>query len=88
VRDPALRDAYVKRQRALRERLAEALAARHRTTGVPLTVPAEALATGIIALATGLAQERIADPDGVSDDLLGELLSLLYDGLVHRAERR
>jgi AcrR family transcriptional regulator len=88
VRDPALRDAYVKRQRALRERLAEALEARHRTTGVPLTVPAEALATGIIALATGLAQERIADPDGVSDDLLGELLSLLYDGLVHRAERR
>jgi AcrR family transcriptional regulator len=88
VRDPALRDAYVKRQRALRERLAEALEARHRTTGVPLTVPAEALATGIIALATGLAQERIADPDGVSDDLLGELLSLFYDGLVHRAERR
>ena len=72
VRD-ALRDGYVKRQRALRSRLAEALEARHRTTGVPLTVPGEALATGIIALITGLAQERIADPDGVPDDLLGEL---------------
>ena len=88
VRDPGLRDAYVERQRALRERLAEALEARHRTTGVPLTIPAEALATGIIALATGLAQDRIADPDGVPDELLGELLSLFYDGLVHRAERR
>ena len=88
VRDTALRDAYVERQRALRDRLAEALEARHRTTGVPLTFPAERLATGIIALATGLAQERIADPDGVPDDLLGELLSLFYDGLVHRAERR
>ena len=87
VRDPALGDAWVKRQRALRDRLAEALEARHRTTGVPLTVSSQRLATGIIALATGMAQERIADPDGVPDDLLGELLSLLYDGLVHRAER-
>jgi AcrR family transcriptional regulator len=87
VRDPALGDAYVKRQRALRDRLAEALEARHRTTGVPLTFPAQRLATGIIALATGLAQERIADAEAVPDDLLGELLSLLYDGLVHRAER-
>ena len=58
-----------------------------RTTGVPLTVPAESLAAGIIALATGVAQERIADPAGVSEDLLGEMLSLLYDGLVHRAEQ-
>lgn len=87
VRDASLRDGYVQRQHALRERLGEALAARHRTTGVPLTFPAETLATGIIALITGLAQERIADPQGVPDDLLGELLSLLYDGLVHRAQQ-
>ena len=53
VRDPALRDGYVQRQRALRGRLAEALEARHRTTGVPLTVSGEALATGIIALIYG-----------------------------------
>ena len=88
VRDPAVRDTYVERQRVLREQLAKALAARHRTTGVPLTISAEALATGIIALATGLTQQRIADPDHVPEDLLGELLSLLYDGLVHRAEQR
>ena len=85
VRDGDLRDAYVERQRVLREHLAGALEARHRTTGVPLTFPAEQLATGIIALATGLTQERIADPEHVPDELLGELLSLLYDGLVHRA---
>jgi AcrR family transcriptional regulator len=85
VRDEKLRVGYVERQRALRDSLARALEARHRTTGVPLTVPAGALATGIIALAIGLAQERIADPEAVPEDLLGELLSLLYDGLVHRA---
>jgi AcrR family transcriptional regulator len=86
VRDEELRERYVERQRALREHLAHALEARHRTTGVPLTVPAQALATGIIALAGGLAQERIADPEAVPEELLGELLSLLYDGLVQRAE--
>jgi AcrR family transcriptional regulator len=85
VRDRRLRRRYVKRQRALREQLANALAARHQTTGVPLTMPAEALATGIASLASGLAQARMADPKGVPEELLGELLSLLYDGLVHRA---
>ncbi len=86
VRDDELRKRYVQRQRALRDHLARALEARHRTTGVPLTVPAQALATGIIALAIGLAQERIADPEAVPEELLGELLSLLYDGLVHRKQ--
>jgi AcrR family transcriptional regulator len=88
VRDEGLRERYAERQRALRERLAEALEARHRTTGVPLTISAEALATGIIGLATGLAQERMAAPEAVPEELLGELLSLFYDGLVHRAEAR
>jgi AcrR family transcriptional regulator len=86
VRDEELRERYVQRQRSLRDQLARALEARHRTTGVPLTISAEALATGIIGLAGGLAQERIADPEAVPEELLGELLSLLYDGLVHRAE--
>ena len=86
VRDDELREAYVERQHALRKRLAKALEARHHTTGVPLTVSSESLATGIIALSAGMAQERIADPDGVPADLLGEMLSLVYEGLVHRAE--
>jgi AcrR family transcriptional regulator len=85
VRDRKLRSAYRKRQRDLRRRLASALEARHRTTGVALTFPADKLATGIVALISGLAQERVADPDAVPDELLGELLSLFYDGLVHRA---
>jgi AcrR family transcriptional regulator len=86
VRDKQVRKRYVERQRALRDHLARALEARHRTTGVPLTVPAERLATAIIALTTGLAQERIADPEAAPQELLGEMLSLIYDGLVKRAE--
>ena len=42
VRDEELRARYVERRRALCGHLADALEARHRTTGVPLTVPAEA----------------------------------------------
>jgi AcrR family transcriptional regulator len=86
VRDERVRGRYVERQRTLREHLARALEARHRTTGVPLTVAAERLATAMIALANGLAQERIADPGAVPEELFGDMLSLIYDGLVKRAE--
>src|SRR3954471_8130643 len=85
VRDPALRSRFVERQRELRAGLARALEARHRTTGVPLTVPAERLAAAIFALASGLALDRLVDPEAIPEDLLGETLSLLYDGLAARA---
>jgi AcrR family transcriptional regulator len=85
VRDPGLRDRFVERQRELRAGLARALEARHRTTGVPLTVPADRLAAAIFALASGLALDRLVDPDAIPEDLLGETLSLLYDGLAARA---
>lgn len=88
VRDPELRKRYVERQRSLREGLARALESRHETTGVPLTYPAGKLAGAIIALANGLAMDRIADPNAVSAELLGDTLALIYDGLVHRAEAR
>jgi len=44
------------------------------------------LATAIIALANGLAMDRIADPEATPEELLGETLAVIYDGLVHRAE--
>jgi AcrR family transcriptional regulator len=87
VRDERLRDRWVQRQRRLRDSLARTLEARHKTTGVPLTVPAERLATAVIAMADGLAMDRVAEPDAVPPDLFGEMLSLLYDGLVLRASQ-
>jgi AcrR family transcriptional regulator len=86
ARDPRLGRAYAERQRALRQGIARALEARHATTGVPLTVPAERLATVILALANGLAMDRLVDSGAVPEDLFGEALSLVYDGLVHRAQ--
>jgi AcrR family transcriptional regulator len=88
VRDEALRERWVSRQQALRRDLAKTLSTRHETTGVPLTLPAERLATAIIALADGLAMDRLTEPQAVPDELFGEILSLLYDGLALRAGKR
>jgi AcrR family transcriptional regulator len=87
VRDEGLRARYLERQKALRETLAEALAARHARTGVPLGIPADALATAFIALAEGLSLEALIEPDSVSAGLLGDVLALVYDGLVLRSQR-
>ena len=87
VRDDRLRRRWVKRQQALREDLARALESRHATTEVPLTVPARAMATAILALADGLAMDRVAEPEAVSAELFGQMLQLWYDGLARRAER-
>jgi AcrR family transcriptional regulator len=85
VRSAPLRRRYRHRQEALVRALAEALTARHEATGVPLTVPAESLATAFVALAHGLAMQAVIDPDSVGADLYGEILSLVYDGLAARA---
>jgi AcrR family transcriptional regulator len=85
ARDPSLRERYAERQRSLRAGLARAIAARHEATGVPLTTSADRLATAIAALANGLVIDRVVDRDAVPDDLLGEVLGVLYDGLVMRA---
>jgi len=73
VRDEQLRARYLERQRALRDALACALAARHAHTGVPLAMRADALATAFIALAEGLSLEALLDPDSVEKGLLGEI---------------
>ncbi|TMM16093.1 MAG: TetR family transcriptional regulator [Actinobacteria bacterium] len=85
VRDPNLRPSFNERQKLLRNALARALESRHAHTGVPLVYPAERLATAILALANGLAMTALAEPEAVSEQLLGEVLDLLYDGLAARA---
>jgi AcrR family transcriptional regulator len=84
VRDPEFRDAYVDRQTSLREAQTRTLQARHETTGVALTFPAERLATAILALGQGLAMNALVEPDAVPDELLGDILQLLYEGLEAR----
>lgn len=86
ARDETLGARYRERQAALREALAATLQARHEHTGVPLSFDANRLAQAFIALGQGLALEAIVDPDAVDPALFGDILSLVYDGLVKRAE--
>ena len=86
LRSGPVRRRYRARQNALTKTLAEALEARHHETGVPLTLPAESLATAFIALAQGLAIEAALRPDATDRELYGEILSLVYDGIASRAD--
>jgi AcrR family transcriptional regulator len=84
LRSQHVRRRYRRRQRALTKTLADALRARHDETGVPLTLPAESLATAFIALAQGLAIEAALRPEATDPKLYGEILSLVYDGIASR----
>jgi AcrR family transcriptional regulator len=88
MRDPQLRRRYAQRTAGFRDALARVLEARQKQLGAPeFSLPAEHAATAFIALANGLAMIRLADAKGVPDGLYGEILSLVYDGLVARAQR-
>lgn len=86
VREQPLREQFSRRQRELAEAIAQALRSRHETLRVPLSYPPERLGTAIIALAMGLAMEAVAQPPAVPDEMLGDILGLIYDGLVFRAQ--
>jgi AcrR family transcriptional regulator len=85
---PELRRRYLDRQASLRNALALGLEVRARHLGAPpFSTPYADIATAYLALTHGLAIERLIDPDAVPDQLLGETVALIYQGLVARAER-
>ncbi|HEX4806256.1 MAG TPA: TetR/AcrR family transcriptional regulator [Conexibacter sp.] len=85
ARDPELRVRFAERQRSLRELVAHAIVAHHEATSVALTHDPTELATAVLAFGNGLGMERIVDPDAVPDSLFGEILQLIYDGLILRS---
>ena len=83
VRDPALRRRYARRRAHLRKRVGQALEARiEHLGGSTAAFDPQAMATVILSLAVGLAQERLIAPDAVPDSLLGDAIVLLYKGVV------
>lgn len=85
VRDEDLRPEFAARFGAMRIVIGRLLERVMAERGVTLPLPAEQLGTALKALANGLALEKLADPDGVPDELLGHTIELLLDGIAARA---
>lgn len=77
ARDPKLRPKFAERHGKLRAAVAEVLGERAAKLGVSLRLPADQLATLLIALTNGMAVELLADPDAVPEDLYGRALDIL-----------
>lgn len=82
ARNEQLREQFKEGRERVRGALAEGIERRAAEAGVELPLPAERLAVGIAALINGLAFERVIDPDAVTDELFGLLLSRLLIGLL------
>lgn len=87
VRHPDLRVRYANRHARLRSALDKALKTRAKRLGAPVGAT-DGLATAIMAIASGLAREKLIAPDAVPDDLLGNSIALMYMGTVARAQAK
>jgi AcrR family transcriptional regulator len=86
VRTPELRTEQADLWSTMRDALAESLDARRQQLGAPeFDSSAERIATAIIALAHGLGFWRLIDPEIADDALYGEIIVLIYQGLLARA---
>lgn len=85
VREPAIRPKVAARFAEVRGMLTRLIADSVRDFGLELAVPAEQLAIAVDALADGMARQKLTDPDAVPDELLGRLLSLLFEAVTRPA---
>lgn len=82
VREPRVRERFAERFAALRLATGEIVGAGAAARGIELNPEQlERLGTFVNALANGLALERLVDPAAVPDELFGDLLVLIFDGL-------
>jgi AcrR family transcriptional regulator len=87
VRDPGLAERYAERSAVFRKEVARAIEGRFEALGVPLSMPAEDLASVVMSLVVGLSVEQLTEPDAVSEDLFGRVLAVIEAGMAHEAAR-
>jgi AcrR family transcriptional regulator len=85
VRDPEVRPKVAARFAQMRDVLTSLIADAARELDLELAMPAEHLAVAIDAIADGIARQRLADPEAVPDELMGNVLSLLLSAATRPA---
>jgi AcrR family transcriptional regulator len=77
ARDRRTRRMFERRHVGLRAAISETLGERAARLGIRLALPADELATVLIALTNGFAVERLANPRAVPEDLYARAVDLL-----------
>ena len=77
ARNPEFQVEFAARQRAQREAVVAMLQENAAAMEIPMSLPPERMAVALEALANGIAFAKLADEQGVPDDLVGELFALL-----------
>ena len=77
ARDPKLRPKFAQRHAGLRAAVGEVVAERAARLDYKLPLPADHMATLLIALTNGMAVELLADPAAVPEDLYARALDIL-----------
>ena len=85
VRDAQVRPKVAARFAQVRELLTRLIADGVREFDLELQMPAEQLAVAIDALADGIARQKLTDADAVPDELMGKILSLLFEAATRPA---
>lgn len=88
LRDPQVAARYAARNARLREEIAGVISERHEHLDLPLAMPAENLATAMIALVHGLSIQQLTEPDAVPEELFGQIAALIEDGMTLRAKEQ
>lgn len=85
VRDADVRPKVAARFAQIRRLLTKLIEEGVREFELELALPAEQLAIAVDALADGIARQRLADPSAVPDELMGNVLSLLFAAAIRPA---
>ncbi|MFL5884503.1 MAG: TetR/AcrR family transcriptional regulator [Thermoleophilaceae bacterium] len=82
MRNEDFREELVTRYRAMRDRIAAALRARHDDFGIESALPLDQVAMMTCVMGNGFALEKLLEDDAVADDLYGNMLMVFFAGLA------
>ena len=78
ARHPELAPAFAAMRREQLAEVADIITEHAKASGDSLPLPADQMAIAVGALSQGIALHALVDPEGVPDDLLGRVYSLLF----------